>query len=239
MKFRGLFIIIFVFLVISSSAFASTVANIELGPFSFNISTPGVGVERDKSPVQWDFAFEQNGKEFVGGGEGPGFTFTYSGNTDPLINWGFSATAPGAYHVIFYMPVVGGPYDRLKNMSGVTISDNGGNFPTSASNINIKGQVPAGNTVAGVTLMNSIVQAPSNNFNQATMGPISIIQNFGFPSSMAVDLSFNLASVDNDGSAAFTGQLSLTKTPIPEPASLTMLGIGLLGLAAFLRRRSL
>jgi hypothetical protein len=174
----------------------------------------------------------------------PDYTWSYWGNSDPIINWGFSASSPGTYDVTFILPVVGGPYDTLKNQASVTVSDGGPGFdnPTSVTNVLIDGQVPSGTVIPGVSLTGDVT-APDGSFPAVghTYGPVTVIQSFGSPASMAVHLHFDLTSLDNDGSAAFVGQLSLQPTVgSPEPATGALLCIavaGFVGMGRSLRGR--
>ena len=62
-------------------------------------------------------------------------------------------------------------------------------------------------------------------------GPVSLSQSFGNPGSMSVVLDFTFTSLDNDGTAAFNGELSLADSSAPEPATFSIFGLGILALA--------
>jgi len=240
MKLRGLVLAVLFALVASGSSFADAISCVELGPFCFDKGTPGVGiVSPDGSGTQVGLGFSSDGKSFRGSGMGPDYSWQFSGNTDPLINWAFSAAAPGAYNVIFFMPVVGGPYDTLTHLASLSVSDIGPPNSTIVNGISVLGQVPAGNTIDGVTLLHVPVVAPPLGFGNAIMGPAIVNHAFGSPPSMAVWLGFALASPDKDGSASFNGQLELggTPPPVPEPGSMLLLGTGLVGLCRAWRKR--
>jgi len=238
MKFRLVMLAVLFALVTSSSSFAAGIFCVELGPFCFDPKTPGVGIVTPTGAgLQFDLGFNEDGKTFRASGESTGLNWQFSGNTDPLINWGFAASAPGAYVVTYFMPVVGGPYNRLTNIASLSVSDVGAPNPTTVSGISVLGQVPAGNTIVGVTLLTPAVVAPPLGFGNANMGPAVVNQAFGNPASMAVRLGFTLGSPDNDGSTSFNGQLKLDQAPIPEPASLLLFGTGLVGLSVWRKRR--
>jgi hypothetical protein len=177
-------------------------------------------------------------------GSVPDYTWSYSGKSDPIINWTFGASAPGTYDITLILPVTGGPYDTLKNQASVTVSDGGSGFgnPTSVTNVLIEGEVPSGTVIPGVSLTGDVT-APDGSFPAVaqTYGPATVTQSFGSPASMAVHLHFDLTSLDNDGSAAFVGQLSLQPTVgAPEPATGALLCVavaGFVGMGRSLRGR--
>jgi hypothetical protein len=217
--------------------------------FAGVIQSPEIDVTHDSTkvtqPLSWSSPGTVNSHSTLPpDGSVPDYTWSYSGFNDPIINWGFTASTPGTYDVTFLLPVVGGPYDTLKNQASVTISDGGSGFgnPTSVTNVLIEGEVPSGTVIPGVSLTGDVT-APDGSFPPVaqTYGPATVTQSFGSPVSMAVHLHFDLTSLDSDGSAAFVGQLSLQPTVgTPEPATGALLCVavaGFVGMGRSLRGR--
>ncbi len=226
-------------LLLTPSGFAAGIICVE-PPFCLAGTSPALGVSGPAGNTIFSVGLNGDGKTFEGSGTGDGYTWSYQGNTDPLVNWGFTATTPGTYHVVFFMPVVGGPFNTLRNQGSLTISDIGrGNNPTSVTDISLTGEVPAGTVIGGVTLLDSSVTAANGGFGNATFGPATVSQSFGSPPSMAAVLNFKLSDPDGDGSAAFSGQLRLTggASSVPEPATMALFGFGLIAIAGIARRQ--
>jgi len=169
---------------------------------------------------------------FSGSGSGTGFTWTVSGDEDPSLSWTFGSTLPGNYTVTFVTPIVGGlSYDMLQNAASLTITNLSGTA-TTVTNIDVKAEVPAGNNIGAVELMDPSFSVPSGDINGATIGNSTVDTAFPTPTSMEVVLSY---TATGSGSVGFVGQALLT-TSTPEPNNFVIAGLGMLAVL-FLGRR--
>jgi hypothetical protein len=195
------------------------------------VALPAVQITGPDVNTDTSVAYGTDGHTFHWGANTADYSASFSGDSDPLINWSFSATVPGDYHILFSIPVVPGQYDQLKNQASVTMSDAGiGLNPTSISNVSIDAQVPFGTSIPGA-LLTGDVSDPNGVVNaNHGYGPNTVFQTFNSPGTMTVALTFTLTSADGDGSAGFSGQLVLSPTVgSPEPASLSLLCLGTMG----------
>ncbi|MDB5303752.1 MAG: hypothetical protein JWM97_1301 [Phycisphaerales bacterium] len=191
---------------------------------------PAVQVTGPEGSSTTPVPFKADGKTFAWRTDAPGYSVSMSGDSDPFINWSFSVSGPGAYHVLFTVPVLPGTYNSVINQAAVTLSDVGlGLNPTSISNVSIDGEVPVGTSIPAVLLTGG-ASAPNGGFGSTTYGPKFVNETFTSPATMAVAVDFTLTSLDADGGASFNGQFVLSPTvQSPEPASLSLLCLGAMG----------
>jgi hypothetical protein len=169
---------------------------------------------------------------FSGSGNGTGFTWTVSGDEDPSISWTFGSTLPGNYTVTFVTPIVGGlSYDMLQNAASLTITNLTG-AATTVTDIDVKAEVPAGNNIGAVELMDPSFSVPAGGNTGTPIGDASVSTAFPTPASMEVVLSY---TATGSGSVSFSGQALLT-TATPEPNNFAIAGLGMLAVL-FLGRR--
>jgi hypothetical protein len=125
----------------------------------------------------------------------------------------------GTYTVTFFTPIVGGlSYNELANVSSLTISNLSG-AATGVTNIDVKAEVPAGNNIAAVELMD----AAGITSGSLALGPATVNTPFLTPTSMEVVLSYTTTGA---GSFGFTGQALLTEVT-PEPGYFVVTGLGM------------
>jgi hypothetical protein len=170
---------------------------------------------------------------FSGSGSGTGFTWTVSGDEDPSISWTFGSTLPGNYVVTFVIPIVGGAsYDMLQNAATLTVT-NLTSAATTVTNIDVKAEVPAGNNIGAVELMDPSFSVPAGGLTGTTIGDATVNTAFPTPTSMEVILSY---TATGSGSVGFVGQALLT-TATPEPNNFAIAGLGMLALLFVGRRK--
>jgi len=170
---------------------------------------------------------------FSGNGSGNGFTWNLSGAEDPFLSWTFGSTLPGNYTVTFITPIVGGfSYNSLVNAASVTIT-NLTSANTTVTNVDVKAEVPAGNNIGAVELIDPSFTVPPVSINGTPIGAASVNTLFAAPGSMEVILSY---TATGSGSVGFTGQALLTNITTPEPNTFMIAGLGMLAVF-FLGRR--
>lgn len=164
------------------------------------------------------------------------------------------ATSPGNVFVDLTAAFggdVSGEFGYATNIqSGFSGAFNGADF-----GINSSGLGPFGSTsVIGSTNLDGPVSPNGGNFGIAGAGTVSLSPNFPFIINTAANtggsviMTLTVAtgfSLDDIGNVGFQYGTSICEpflngdncAPIPEPASLTLLGMGLVGLVAFRRKR--
>lgn len=169
-------------------------------------------------------------------------------NTDPFITFGATTTnlvaGPTTFAFVFATPIVPGFYSSAISTGGVTVTNGVGPAPittvtTSAlSPVYITGQGTLGAvpTDLGVGLGTLPCSAgPGVVSTTCDQGSASSSFAPAFFDNLEATLTYtqnNIASV-----ASWSGRIDLAAAPVPEPASLMLIGAGLLAGAGFIRRR--
>lgn len=170
---------------------------------------------------------------FSGSGTGTGYTWGVSGSEDPFLSWTFGSTLPGTYTVEFFTPILGGlSYNSLENAASLTITNLTG-AATTVTNIDVMAEVPAGNNIGAVELMDPSFSVPAHSINSTALGDATVNTAFLSPTSMEVILSY---TATGSGSVGFVGQALLTQTSAPEQNTFAVAGLGMLAVL-FLGRR--
>jgi hypothetical protein len=172
---------------------------------------------------------------FTGSGSGTGFTWGLSGAEEPFLSWSFGSTLPGNYTVTFVTPIVGGlDYNNLANAASLTITNLTG-AATTVTNIDVKAEVPAGNNIGAVELLDPSFTVPAGGLNGTPIGDATVNTPFSSPGSMEVVLSY---TATGSGAVAFSGQALLTETSsTPEPNNFVAAGLGMLAVLFLARRK--
>jgi hypothetical protein len=166
-------------------------------------------------------------------------------NTDPFITFGATTTnlVPGAttFAFLFGTPIVPGFYSSASSTGGVTVTngpagvttvDNSAVAPVYITGYGTLGLVPTDLGVGLGTL--PCVAGPGAVSTTCNQGTASSTFPAAFYDNLEALLTYtqdNVASV-----ASWSGRVDLNAA-VPEPASLLLLGVGMLAGAGFLRRR--
>lgn len=170
--------------------------------------------------------------------------FTGEFDSDPFINWTANAvtgSAAKSFSFSFVQGIVPGNYSKLTAGFNGSVGDLFGNG-TAATGIVAKAEVPVGTNIAGVTLGGDCAfgkSSPATNHacpaGATQFGPASVMLPPAYYPSMGASLAFTLTPMD---AATFQGQLLLETIATPEPATLALIGLGLVAIAGVARRRT-
>ena len=161
--------------------------------------------------------------------------------TDAPVSFQFPPWADNTLTSGWVAPSVSYPTSATQNAAGTWVFTTtftlSGAIPSTAS---ISGQAWADNQVTGVTLNGNslgIVSPPTGNMSD----PFGFLINSGYVDGLNT-LSFSVLNVTTSGAEAgavgFRAEFGQgADTPIPEPATFGLIGLGLLGLAAIRRSR--
>lgn len=183
-------------------------------------------------------------------GSGASFTVGASFNSDPFANFTFGSVIPTGFgpvtfNVFFGTPVVGGPYNHATANFTSTISLTtavGAGPGTGIISLGILPTYLTGSTDLGtlgvdvgtgtctISTPGSIACPPGNSSN--TFAPISPTQLDGL-----LSYTHNTTGVGSSSQVNFSGGVELTTSTVPEPASVVMMGVGLLLVGGALRQR--
>lgn len=167
-------------------------------------------------------------------------SFSINANPDPNIVYGlvFGPTpgpGPNNYTFDFSQPFLGSGYDTIhQDFSGsATFSQPG--VGGSITNINVKADVN-GAYANGVNLLGFSCSSPTNGSIACGQGSAtSSIIPVSSPGTFSVH--FETSIPGNHDVATFNGQVELSRTSVPEPASFFFLGSGFLMLSWLMKRR--
>jgi hypothetical protein len=206
-------------------------------------SQPSATISVDGQTTTTPLSIDRATDAVTGSASGPYFNWTVNGNTDPFLSYSATVTPQDSsihhFALSFGLPISGGPFNQLTNQAHLTLTDNGGDFGATVSNVAITGLLDA-TLIPGVTLSGDLT-APHGTTRNLDYGPAIVQQNFGSPSLLTVKLDFDFISQDgaNSASAAFNGTLTLDTAPVVAlPAALPggLALLGLLGTARLVQR---
>ncbi len=232
-------------LVVALVAVGGMTAHADILPLAFTATVDGV-------TTVYGLNGDLDGDIFAGQGEivGSGFELGWavSGDLDPVLDFALSVTdfgAPSAFSFSFFMPVPAlvGPFGTAGSISG-SITDTNGDGASIASEGGNPVYTASINGTQFQTLMNDPFSFSSGVPFASTPIPA---QSFGVPglsvpgpnvvlNSMAIDIHFTTSG--GGDVAALTGNFVVEPIVVPEPASMTLLGLGLAGVVIRRFRRN-
>jgi hypothetical protein len=237
MRLRGTLAI--ALLAASTSVLAA--AAIQLPAVQININ--GVAVQPDRFTLVYDPAvsprFEMFGDGSVRiGGQEVGFNFLADGNTDPFFNWSIGlntfSTDPFTATVLFGVPVVGGPYDRV-TVSDLVATLAGPNAKATSMSTSALLSTGGPLSTVGSWPLADCTSTPCNYASNVVPVPMASYSLMGAGAQFT--LEGGAASAQVLHSAVLAGKLTLDLAPsqVPEPAALLLVASALAAMTLVLR----